>query len=69
MVFHLLGYGSGLQPLRGGVILYEGHKMGQIVLEAHAVNETKCSYYHQKFGEICIWSPTTTYRESHGATV
>lgn len=50
MVFHLLGYGSGLQPLRG-VGSYEGHEMGQIVLEAHAINETKCSDYHQEIWE------------------
>lgn len=35
----------------------EGQKMGQIVLEEHAINETKCSDYHQKFGKIHIWPP------------
>lgn len=41
---------------------HKGHKVGQIVLEAHVRNETKCSYCHQKFREICeIWSPTWSH--------
>lgn len=33
-----------------GVDSYQGQKMGQIVLEARAINETKWSDHHQKFG-------------------